>query len=72
MLFFNYPSGICFILLTDIIYLLFVIDLDDSEDTLGGGEVVYTIKNEDETVSLLKFLLNCCDDEVYSIFSYYV
>ena len=24
--------------------------LDDAEDAIGGGDVVYTIKNEDETV----------------------
>ena len=27
--------------------------LDDAEDAIGGGDVVYTIKNEDETVRSL-------------------
>jgi hypothetical protein len=47
MIFFNYHSGIFFDKIFLHIKLFFP---DEPEETIGGGDVVYTIKNEDETV----------------------
>jgi hypothetical protein len=49
------------------------IDLDGSDDAAGGGDVVYTIKNEDETVG--ESLFRDSNSNVifaFAILSYYV
>ena len=52
MIFFNYQSGSyqCSILVfEDFLFL------EETDETVGGGDVVYTIKNEDETVRFKTF-----------------
>ena len=54
MLFFNYQTGSSRFLYEICCKSGFF--SDESEETVGGGEVVYTIKNEDDTVHIPVFV----------------